>query len=114
MIGAFLPLRFYALPIFLIYGGAFWAVHLKSDQCLNSLEEALPRFCSQLILTLITALVFQASLHSASNTESESEKLEEVKLNCNNDADVAFILDKNIEANNLALANLSEDNWTQF
>jgi hypothetical protein len=63
LIGAFLPLRYFALPIYLIYGGALWAVYFKSNQCLMTLAQATLRFCSQLVLTLLTALAFQVSLY---------------------------------------------------
>ena len=72
MVGSFLPLFYYLAPICLIYAGSFWAVYLNKKQCLMQPHEVTWRFCCQLILTVATVYLFQATLQRASNLQSET------------------------------------------
>ena len=65
MLGTFLPLRWYLLPVSVVYTGSYWSVYALCTNDEQEKFEVICRFMSNLTLFVIGAIMVQEAMKSA-------------------------------------------------
>ena len=78
MLGTFLPLRLYLIPVLLIYAGSYWGVYGCFSINDEPRNEAIFRFFTVYSATILAAIMIQELLRKALQYKDETPPFEKI------------------------------------